>query len=144
MPLLYYPSPGDILVCHYDSEHDVYEGEMCKSRPVIVVGPRLRRRGKVVTVIPLSTSEPLPLEIHQWRFEIEHPLPEPFDSPVMWAKCDLVSTVALERLDRFKEPRVRYGGPRKWTSSKISVEQLKEIRAAILCGLGLPSLTIHL
>lgn len=144
MPLAYYPSAGEILVCHYDSEHDVFDGEMCKSRPVVVVGPRLRQRGKVISVVPLSTSEPLPCEVHHWRFEIEKPLPAPFDSPVMWAKCDMVGAVALERLDRFKESRVRYGGPRKWTSGKVTAEQLKEIRAAILCGLGLASLTVHL
>ena len=143
MPLLYYPSPGEIVVCHYDSEHDVCSGEMCKSRPVIVVGPR-RRGGKVATVVPLSTTEPMPVEPCHWKFEITQPLPPPFDSVVMWAKCDMVGTVALERLDRFKEQRGRYGGPRKWVTGKISPDQLKEVRAAILCGLGLPSLTIHL
>lgn len=144
MPLLYYPNPGDVLVCHYDSEHDVFDGEICKSRPVIVVGPRLRRRGKVVTVVPLSTSEPDALEGFHWKYVPSQPFPAPFDSPIMWAKCDLVSSVALERLDRFKEPRVRYGGARKWTSGKLSATQLKEIKAAVLCGLGLASLTIHL
>jgi mRNA interferase MazF len=143
MALTYYPSAGEILVCHYDKEHDVFDGEMCKSRPVVVVGPRLRQRGKVVTVVPLSTTEPLPLETFQWKLVIAQTLPAPFHSPVMWAKCDMVSAVALERLDRFKQPQVRYGGPRKWTSSKVTPEQLKEVRAAILCGLGLSSLTIY-
>ncbi len=144
MALTYYPSAGEILVCNYDREHDVFDGEMCKSRPVVIVGPRLRRRGKLVTIVPLSTTEPMPMEAYHWRFQIAHPLPPPFDSPLMWAKCDMVGSVALERLDRFKEPRNRYGGPRKWTSGRVTTDQLKEIRAAILHGLGLGSLTAHL
>jgi len=100
--------------------------------------------GRLVTVVPLSTTEPDSVEDYHCKITLAQPLPEPFENPVMWAKCDMVSAVSLDRLDRFKEPRQRYGGPRKWTVGRISAAQLKEVRCAVLCGLGLPSLTIHL
>lgn len=135
MPLLYYPAAGDIVVCRYDEV--VIDPEMRKARPVVVVGPRLRRRARLVTVIPLSTTVPNPIEGYHCRIELARRLPRPFDNPVMWAKCDMLSTVSLDRLDRFKEDRGRHGGPRRWTTGKVSPDQLREIRTAMLCGLGL-------
>jgi uncharacterized protein YifN (PemK superfamily) len=141
MGLLYYPSAGDIVMCHYDKV--VVEPEMRKARPVVVIGPRLRRRGRLVTVLPLSTTEPNPVENYHCRIELAKPLPPPFDSPVMWAKCDMVATVSLDRLDRFKEPYHR-GGARQWRTSAVTKDELKALRAALLCALGFDSLTIHL
>lgn len=134
MPLLYYPNPGEIFVCNYD-EYPI-EPEMCKPRPVVVASPRLRGRAKLVGVIPLSTTVPDVLQDYHCEVELEQPLPAPFDSPKMWAKCDMYSVVSLDRLDRFKEPRARYGGARKWTSRKLSKEQLEAVRQALLRGLG--------
>lgn len=105
MGLLYYPRPGEILICRYDEV--VIEPEMRKARPALVVGPRLRRRGRLVTIVPLSTTDPEPPEAYHCRIALAEPLPLPFDSPVMWAKCDLLSSVSLDRLDRFKLPRRR-------------------------------------
>ncbi|WP_374944657.1 type II toxin-antitoxin system PemK/MazF family toxin [Sphingomonas sp.] len=142
MPLSYYPPAGEILVCHYDL--DPVEPEMRKTRPVVVVGPRLRRRARLVTVVPLSTTEPIPVERFQYRIDLDPALPPPFDAPVAWAKCDMVSSVSLDRLDRFKIPRARYGGPRQWMVGRVSPEQLRAVRVATLCGLGFESLTKHM
>ncbi len=108
MPLNYYPQQGEIVLCRYP--RDVLDIEMGKTRPVVVVGPRLRRRGGLATIVPLSTSGPDPLEGYQCKIELNQPLPAPFDSPVMWAKCDFVASMALDRLDRFKVKGPHYGG----------------------------------
>lgn len=139
MPLLYYPSPGEIVVCHYDDQ--VIEPEMRKTRPVVVVGPRLRGRGRLVTVVPFSTTEPTSFYDYHCRIELTHSLPPPFDSAIMWAKCDMLAVVSLDRLDRFKEPKGRYGGPRRWTTGRVSADQLTALRRAVLCGLGFAALT---
>lgn len=140
MALLYYPNPGEILICDYGT--NIIAPEMEKRRPVVIVTPRLRRRGELVGIVPLSTSEPDALEDFHCRIELPNPLPAPFDSPVMWAKCDMFSVVARARLDRFKAGRG--GGKRIYVAGKVSEEQLKAIKAAMLCGLGFGSLTIHL
>lgn len=84
MPLMYYPRVGEILVCHYDQT--AIGAEMIKSRPVIVIGPRLRRRSDLVGVLPLSTTAPSPVEDYHCEIRLAQPLPTPYDSPVMWAK----------------------------------------------------------
>ena len=139
MPLLYYPSPGEIVVCRYDDQ--VIEPEMRKTRPAVVVGPRLRGRGRLVTVVPLSTTEPDSVQDYHCRIALPRPLPKPFETPVMWAKCDLVSSVSLDRLDRFRQPRERDGGPRRWMSGRVSPDQLRDVKRAVLCGLGFAALT---
>lgn len=135
MPLSYHPVAGEILICHFGD--NVLLPEMRKSRPVIVVSPRLRNRGRLATVVPLSTTAPKSVECYHCIIELEKPLPAPFDATSMWAKCDMAAAVSLDRLDRFKEPRSRYGGPRSWRTGQVDEEQLAEIRSAIAAGLGI-------
>lgn len=141
MALTYYPSAGEILLCHYDKI--VIDPEMCKPRPVVVVGPRLRSRSRLVAVVPLSTTEPHAIQAYQIRIDLAQPLPRPFDKPRMWAKCDMVSSVSLKRLDRFKEPYHR-GGGRQWRTGRVAAEDLQRIRVGVLCGLGFGALTNYL
>lgn len=140
MPLMYYPRPGEILLCDYDT--GFIEPEMTKRRPAIVISPRLRKRPDLVAVVPLSTTAPNPVERHHCLIVMETPLPHPFDSPAMWAKCDMLATVSKARLDRFKAGRRQ--GARVFLSGMLTDEQLRAVKASILCGLGLPSLTVHL
>lgn len=142
MALLYYPNIGEILLCHYSNAS--IEPEMTKTRPVVVVSPRLRKRANLIGVVPLSTTAPRPAEPYHCLIELANPLPSPFNNPVMWAKCDMYSVVSLNRLDRIKEPKSRYGAPRKWCVGKASPQQIIELRKSVLCGLGFDSLTIHI
>jgi len=140
MGLTYYPKQGEILLCDYDTGFIL--PEMTKIRPVVVISPRLRRRAELVGVVPLSTTEPAQMDGHHCRIELERPLPYPFNSPVMWGKCDMLATIAKSRLDRFKG--ARKGGARVYTSGQLSAEQFKALQAATLFGIGLGSLTIYL
>jgi uncharacterized protein YifN (PemK superfamily) len=142
MALTYYPALGEILLCIYDT--GFVAPEMTKRRPVVVVSPRLRRRGSLVAVVPLSTTAPEQVEPHHCMIRLERPLPSPFDAEVMWAKCDMVATVGLQRLDRFKGGRRSGSSARMYLSGSLSREQMIAVRASILCGLGLSSLTVHL
>lgn len=142
MPLAYYPPPGEIVLCNYGT--GFIAPEMVKLRPVVVVSPRLRRRADLVAVVPLSTTPPKPMEQHHCSVTLAVALPSPFDAPEMWAKCDMVATVALSRLDRFRDGREAGEGKRRFRTGRVDDDQLREIRSAILHGLGLGSLTIHL
>lgn len=140
MALMYYPKLGEVLLCDFST--GFVAPEMVKRRPVIIVSPRLRKRGNLVAVIPLSTTAPDPVGCHHCMLALPRPLPKPFDSETMWAKCDMLATVSLSRLDRFRAGRG--GGARLYVSGQLNGDQIKDVRAAILAGLGLDSLTIHL
>jgi mRNA interferase MazF len=140
--LAYYPRIGEILLCDYAT--GFVAPEMVKRRPVVVVSPRLRRRGELVGVVPLSTTEPQPVEKHHCLIQLDRPLPAPFSAPSMWAKCDMFATVSRARLDRFRLGRKGGQGSRMFVSGQLNVEQIRAIKISILCGLGLDSLTIHL
>lgn len=142
MALMYYPNPGEILLCNYAT--GFVAPEMTKMRPVVVVSPRLRRRAHLVAVVPLSTTPPINVEPHHCAIELAKPLPSPFDNPKMWAKCDMIATVAHSRLDRFKAGRRPNGGKRAFVSGMLNPDQFRLVKSAVLCGLGFDSLTIHL
>lgn len=141
MALTYYPSPGEIVLCNYGT--GFIAPEMVKIRPVVVISPRLRRRADLVAVVPLRTTPPNPVEPHHCSITLAVALPRPFDAPQMWAKCDMVATVAMSRLDRFRDGRAT-GGARRFATGRIDADQLNAIRKAVLHGLGLGTLTIHL
>jgi mRNA interferase MazF len=142
MALMYYPKQGEILLCNYNT--GFVAPEMTKMRPVVVVSPRLRRRADLVTVVPLSTTAPQNVEPYHCAIELMNALPPPFDSPNMWAKCDMISTIAHSRLDRFKAGRKAVGGKRTFVSGMLNPDQIRMVKSAVLCGLGFDSLTIHL
>ena len=70
--LTFQPKPGTLLVCDFGTGFKM--PEMVKKRPVVVISPR-RRRSRLCTVVPLSTTAPNPVE----RF---HHLMNPQSLPV--------------------------------------------------------------
>jgi uncharacterized protein YifN (PemK superfamily) len=61
----------------------------------------------------------------------------------MWVKADMVATVCFARLDLFQTDRDQEG-KRKYLHPKINMDQIRDIRIAVLHALGLGSLTNHL
>lgn len=103
--------------------------EMVKRRPVVVLA-RNRRNRQLVTVVPLSTTEPNPLEPYH-HLLAQSPLPNAHGVSC-WAKCDMVATVALARLDRCKAGRGQYVVP------ALPATDLTAIRAGVAIALGVP------
>lgn len=60
--LQFHPHPGTVLICDFTTGFQ--KPEMIKKRPVVVLSPRPRRKTQLCTVIPLSTTKPLPIESH--------------------------------------------------------------------------------
>jgi uncharacterized protein YifN (PemK superfamily) len=82
--------------------------EMVKIRPVVVLA-RNRKNRQLVTVVPLSTTAPTVLEDHHHELTAN---PPPGKAGVRcWAKCDMVATVALARLDRYNVGRGQFVAP---------------------------------
>lgn len=93
----YYPKLGQILVCDYAT--GFVPPEMVKTRPVIVISPSERHGRRLCTVVPISTTEPQPVE--PWHVPLpDLKIPGWKTKELQWAKCDMLATVAFDRLDK--------------------------------------------
>jgi len=123
--LRFQPRPRAVVMCNFSG---FVVPEMVKIRPVVVLAKN-RENHKLVTVIPLSTTEPHKIESHHHELSV-NPLP---DNPHVscWAKCDMVYTVSIDRLDRYRLGANHYVVP------EISIEDFTEIRCGVVSALGL-------
>jgi len=125
MAMLYQPRPGNVVICDY---RGFVVPEMVKVRPVVVIA-RNRKNRRLVTVVPLSTTGPISLEDHHYPLAI-NPLPGR-EAISCWAKCDMLTTVSLGRLDRYKVGRGQYAVP------TLPSDDFEAIRRAVAIALGL-------
>lgn len=126
MALAFQPKDGAIVMCDFKG---LVEPEMVKTRPVIVIRKH-RHNSKLVIVVPLSTTAPPALK--DYHVELPSSLG---DSGSCWAKCDMVYTLSIERLDRIK--RKDRSGNRHYVTLYAAAEQLTEVRTAVRSALGL-------
>ncbi len=130
MALKYVPSPKLILLCDY-SKGGFIAPEMVKKRPAIVVSPRLPHRNNLATIVPLSTKSPrcnLPYVV---KLELDSLLPYPFNHNIVWAKCDMVASVSLDRLDLFRIGRDQTG-KRKYIKPILNDSDFNRVKSAII------------
>jgi uncharacterized protein YifN (PemK superfamily) len=97
MALKFQPKAGTVFMCDFAG---FVEPEMVKNRPVVVISKN-RGNNRLVTVVPLSTTQPTVMEPYHYQLPV-NPVPA-YKSRTCWAKCDMISTVSLERLDRLKD-----------------------------------------
>ncbi|UTG93174.1 type II toxin-antitoxin system PemK/MazF family toxin [Geobacter sulfurreducens] len=138
MPITFHPDNGSILMCDFSSGFN--PPEIVKKRPVVVMSPR-RNNSQLCTVVPLSTTAPNPIENHHHRLDPAS-LPRSLRHQETWAKCDMLMTVSLSRLDRIRDGRGP-NGTRKYITGKLTPADFKAIRIGVLYALGLNSLTTH-
>jgi mRNA interferase MazF len=129
MSLTFHPGPGVIVIC--DFSQGFRPPEMVKIRPVVVISPR-RRTAQLVTVVPLSSVAPQPIE--PWHYLLPPGAYPPARGDI-WAKCDMVATVGLARLDRVK---ARIEGRRVYEAYQLGPVELAGILAGVRAALGLP------
>lgn len=141
MALKFHPKLGTVLIC--DFSRGFKSPEMVKKRPVIVISPKLKRRTNLLTVVPLSTMPPSPVQEYHCELAFVPPLPGPFDSASMWVKADMLYTVSFDRLHLIATGRDQHGR-RKYLTRKISDADMEAVRKCVLNGIGLSILTKHL
>ena len=125
MSLLFQPKPRSVVMCDFVG---FIAPEMVKVRPVVVLS-RHRHNRNLVNVVPLSTTEPTKIEDHHHELST-NPLPDkPHTS--CWAKCDMVATVSLARLDRYQIGRNQYVVP------EVNAIDFVAIRAGVASALQL-------
>jgi len=133
MPINFHPEPGTILRCDFSR---FKEPEMVEHRPVVIISPRLRQRDALCSIVPLSTTPPT-IEI-TWHYKIQfaQPLSKKFNALECWAKCDMVTTIAHHRLDRFSEALLNTN-QRRYYEQALTPEQFKSLMACVHAYLGL-------
>jgi len=123
--LRFQPRPRAVVMCDFSG---FIVPEMVKIRPVVVLA-RNKENHQLVTVVPLSTTRPHKLSIHHHELST-NPLPDKPHTPC-WAKCDMVSTVSVMRLDRYRL------GVNHFVVPEVSPEDFKNIRAGVASALDL-------
>ena len=134
MALLFQPKPRSVIFCNFTG---FIAPEIVKRRPVVILATH-KRNSKLVTVVPLSTTAPDPIEAHHYRFR-QNPLPDARDREV-WAKCDMVAVVSIQRLDLLHTGRDA-NGKRQHLHLNIGSDHFDSIRHCVASALGLLSLT---
>ena len=122
--LTFQPRPNTIVMCDFSG---FISPEMVKKRPVIVI-KKNKDNPKLVTIVPFSTTAPH--EISELHIEVEGPL----DGKQAWVKCDMITTVCLERLDRIK---IIEGDTRKWGTKSLDAQTFDLICTGVAKYLGL-------
>ena len=135
MPINFNPRNGMVLICDFTTGFK--PPEMVKRRPVVVIASR--NDAKLCTVVPLSTTPPVPVTSHHHRLDAVA-LPGKLHTKETWAKCDMLCTVSLERLDRVKVGKDA-NGKRLYSSMSVSKEDFKAIQKGVLHALGFHVLT---
>ena len=130
--LNFHPKKGTVLCCDFSTGFS--PPEMVKVRPVVVVSPKLAGRPDLCTVVPISSVEPVPTLLYHHKMD-PNSLTAKLQGTECWAKCDMLYTVGLHRLDRIKE--IGVGGKRIYVTGTVTDLDMKSIEIAILNGLGL-------
>jgi len=136
MPIKHFPRVGQILICDFSPSFK--EPEMVKRRPVLVVADAFKGRGRVLTVVGLSTTAPhtvMPFHMRLPRASLPA-LPAFQQSEATWVKGDMIYTVGFHRLDAIRLGTRGPHGKREYFKQRLSKECMREVYACILHGLN--------
>lgn len=126
-----YLKTGEVVICNFDTGFVV--PEMVKSRPVVVISKSSTHGRGLCTVVPLSTTDPTKIEA--WHVLLPNPLLRVLprehtfaQADVVWAKCDMLTTVAFSRITR---PYDRRNGQRAYAPVKLGHDDLDAVFAGV-------------
>lgn len=140
MAISYHPGQGVILACDY---RNLVPPEMDKKRPVIIMCKQIHERTNLCTVVPISTTPPEKMMPYHLKLFIDPPLPEPYENQHCWVKTDLIMSVSFQRLHLLTSGKDK-GGKRIYDIRVLNKSEFRSVQHAMLIGLGLQELTLHL
>jgi len=129
MALKFQPKEKSVVICDYRS--GFVAPEMVKRRPVVVL-KRHPTNSQLVTIVSLSTTEPTIRDKHHHELPV-NPLPDQVGVR-SWAKCDMVATVSLARLELYK---ARAYGKRTYQQLAVGDHDFQRIKECVHHALGL-------
>ena len=99
MAIQFHPRPATVLICNFET--GFVPPEMVKPRRVIVISPKKFNNLGTCMVVPVSKTPPneappLHIQFPAGKYHFFHR-----DFPC-WAKCNMVYSVSLQRLDRLR------------------------------------------
>lgn len=108
---------------------------MVKRRPAIVVSHKSSHGRRLCTVVPLSTTAPVP--VRNWHHALPHVHIPGWDpkGATMWAKCDMLATVGFDRLTK-PYKKTQHSG-RKYIGVLLCAEDMASIDVCIRAYLSL-------
>jgi mRNA interferase MazF len=127
MAIKYVPSPGQVLMCDFESAGFV-RPEMQKVRHCVVISPRYRREWGTCLIVPLSTQPPNKVLPHHF---VIAPNKYRFFTPdtEIWAKANMLTHVGFPRLDRVMEDGV-------YCNRYLDRADFKGVMVAVLHAVG--------
>lgn len=103
--LNFQPKSGSVVYCDY---RGFVAPEMVKKRPVVVISKH-KHNSKLLTVVPISTTEPTTILEYHIEMDPQFCLIN-LSGKRSWVKCDMINVVSLDRLNlvRNKNSGLRY------------------------------------
>ena len=140
MAVTFHPKPGLILLC--DFEPGFKEPEMVKKkRPVVVLTGAIQGRSNLVTVVPLSHTEPKPPQRYHYKIpKASLPMVGKFQDGDSWLKGDMIYTVGFHRLTLIRLGKRGGDGKRLYFDGRLGREQMKLIYQCVMHGLNMSHL----
>lgn len=133
--LIYQPRLRAVVTCDYTG---FVAPEMVKIRSVVVLS-KSKTNDRLITVVPLSTTPPdKVLACHHKLARNPHPDENP--ALEVWAKCDMVYTVSLARVNYYKTKPRRGGRATYHSTLMISPGDFLAIQRGARYALGLDAL----
>lgn len=134
MGILKHQQPGTIV--RVDLNTGFRYPEMEKRRPCVIISKPIVGREQLCTIVPISTREPGATAAYCQYLTFDPRLPAPYDEEHMWAKCDMVMTVAFHRLQLLHAGKDE-NGDRLYDVRVLAPEILAEIRQKVTLAIGL-------
>lgn len=134
---------GDVVLCDFGPDPRTPGTYPLASGPISMPPEMVKERHAVVVatpspglaiVAPFSTREPEPLRGFHFYIPVGT---YPFFSRDSWLKGDMLQVVSRDRLDR-----LYYHG--RYQRASLTKADFGAVRAAVLAGLGLSRLAMHL
>lgn len=144
MAIIIHPKPGQILLC--DFSEGFKEPEMVKNnRPIIVLTGAIKGRANLVTIVPLSTTEPIQPQPYHYKIPKQSmPMVGIFQGKDSWVKGDMTYTVGFHRLNLIRLGKRNAQGKRLYFTERLGRDQMKAIYQCVLYGLNIGHLGAYL
>jgi len=138
MAIPFHPKKKQILICNFKG---YIPPEINESRPVVVLREEVTGSQKLVIVVPLSNTTPVPLCDFHCQLT-NSTLTGCMSGKTHWVKGDLIYTVSVDRLDRVKGPPEKGSGKKcSYTVGQVSNEDFAKILECIKSNFDSSSIT---
>jgi mRNA interferase MazF len=134
MAITFHPEPRMVLMCNFDSGFK--PPEMVKVRPVIILSPRRHNRETCI-VVPLSSTRPDPIEVYHHMLD-PLSLPKRLRDANTWVKGNMVTTIAVHRLDRVRDG-LDSRGQRRFVTHYVTYVDWSAVQQTVFGALGFSS-----